>query len=181
VVAAVIALFAFMALNTGPDEEREQSIAAKERELDIELAAPTTAPRATTTLVAPAPPITTPSAPDFYEPVDLEQFCRGGLAITTFELRLVAALTDDDFAELRSLVRDRRAGWEDDIRTMAAGAAPSLANDIALYQRGYAEYFDAISTSGSIEEAYAAVDRMTIVRASNAYDEFRKQVVFECE
>ncbi|WP_421119465.1 hypothetical protein ACE2AJ_19240 [Aquihabitans daechungensis] len=176
-VVAVIALFGFMAVNTGPDEERERAIAAKEAAIEAELDA-TTVPSSTT---AATPTTTAAGTADAYAPVDVDRFCQGGLAIATFELRLAAAIADADFAELTGLVRDRRAAWGGDVATMAAGAAPILVNDIELYRSGYDRFFDAVTNSASLDEAYAKIDRMELVRSSNAAEEVGAQVEFECQ
>lgn len=174
-VVAVVALFGFMAVNTGPDEERERSIAAKEAAIEAELDA-TTAPASTTA----APTTTAAASPDAYAPVDVDRFCQGGLAVATFELRLAAAIADQDFGELTGLVAERRAAWGGDVTTMASGAAPILVNDIDLYRRGYDQFFDAITSSSTMEEASTKFDRLALVRSTNAAQEVGAQVEFEC-
>jgi len=178
-VAAVIALFGFMAVNTGPDAEREQELAAKEAAIEAELGT-TTAPKPTTTT---SPSVTTTAAPaqDAYSPVDVARFCQGGLGVSTFELRLAAAIADGDFGEVTGLVRDRRAGWNGDLDTMSSGAAPILVDDIARYRQGYDLLFDAIDSSSSLDEAYGKIDRVTLARATNAAKQVGAQVEFECK
>lgn len=177
VVAAVLALFAFMAVNTGPDEEREQALAETDARLDAEAATSTTPPAPSTT----AAPVATTGAPDAYAPADVDRFCEGGLGIATFELRLAAAIADADFGELSGLVRDRRAGWTSDVETMASGAAPILVNDIELYRAGYERLFDAVEASTTMDQVYASIDRMELIRATNAAQEVGAQISFECE
>jgi hypothetical protein len=178
-VAGVVALFGFMALNTGPDHDRQRQIAAGEQAIEAELAATTTAPATMTTTAAP----TTSAAPaqDAYAPVDVDRFCKGGLGVATFELRLAAAIADGDFPELVGLVRDRRAGWNGDVDTMSSGAAPILVNDIQQYRQGYDQLFDAVSNSGSLDEVYAKVDRVTLARSTNAAQLVGAQIEFACE
>jgi len=178
VVVGVAALFGFMAMNTGPDEERQQALATKDAELEAELNA-TTVPIASTTEA----PATTaaPATPSAYDVVDLTRFCRGGVAIGTLELRLTAAIADQDFSELRAIVQDRRAAWDADVADLVAGAPPILANDIELYRTGYSAYFDAVSSSSTMEQTYSKVDRMQLVKASNAAIEIGTQISNECE
>lgn len=178
-VAAVIALFGFMAVNTGPDAEREQELAAKEAAIEAELGT-TTAPKPTTT-TSPSATTTAPPAQDAYSPVDVDRFCQGGLGVATFELRLAAAIADGDFGEVTGLVRDRRAGWNGDLDTMSSGAPPILVDDIARYRQGYDLLFDAIDSSSSLEEAYGKIDRVTLARATNAAKQVGAQVEFECK
>lgn len=178
-VAAVVALFGFMAINTGPDREREQELAAKEAAIEAELGT-TTAPKSTTT-TSPAAPTTDPPAQDAYSPVDVQRFCQGGLGVATFELRLAAAIADGNFDEVTGLVRDRRAGWNGDLDTMSSGAAPILVDDIARYRQGYDLLFDAIDSSSSLDEAYGKIDRVTLARATNAAKQVGAQVEFACK
>ncbi len=175
-VVAVIALFGFMLANTGPDESRQQAIAAKEAAIEAELA--TTAPAPTTTVT---PTTTAVPPPSVDEPVDLERFCRGGLAIATFELRLAAAIADEDFAELSGLVRDRRAAWGDDVATMASGAAPALVHDIERYRGGYDEFFDVIASSSTLDEVYTELDHSALTESTDAAREVGAQITVECE
>ncbi|HWJ96615.1 MAG TPA: hypothetical protein VNQ33_00565 [Acidimicrobiales bacterium] len=176
VVVGVIALFGFMAVNTGPDKERQQALATKQAELEADLNA-TTAPIATTT-EAPATPAAPPTA---YDIVDVTRFCKGGLGITTFELRLAAALADQDFEELSSIVRDRRAAWSDDVASLVESAPPILVDDIELYRDGYNTFFDAVASSSSMEQAYRKVDRMQLIKAGNAGQEVSTQIANECK
>ena len=110
----------------------------------------------------------------------MDRFCQGGLAVATFELRLAAAIADQDFGELTGLVAERRAAWGGDVTTMASGAAPILVNDIDLYRRGYDQFFDAITSSSTMEEASTKFDRLALVRSTNAAQEVGAQVEFEC-
>ena len=170
----VVALFGFMIANTGPDEEREAAIAAQETGVDEE---PETTLAATTTV----PETTTSLAPDVYEPRDVEAFCRGGIAVATFELRLMAAIFDRDFAELQSLVRDRRAGWQSDVGVLASGAPPINVDDVELYQSGYNALFDAIESAGSMDQVLVELEQIEMYKASNAGQEWGRLVTFHCE
>ena len=101
--------------------------------------------------------------------------------MATFELRLAAAIADGNFPELAGLVRDRRAGWNGDVDTMSSGAAPILVNDIQQYRQGYDQLFDAVASSGNMDEVYAKVDRVALARSTNAAQQVGAQVEFECE
>lgn len=179
VVAGVLALFAFMAVNTGPDERREQALAAKDAELDADRSATTL--RTTTTTAPPAATTAPPPTPSAYDVVDVDRFCAGGLGIATLELRLAAALGDQDFAELSSIVRDRRNAWNDDVASVLAGAPPILVDDVERYRDGYVAFFDAVAGSSSLDQAYAKVDRMQLLKAGNAGQEVSTQIANECE
>lgn len=175
----VVGLFGFMIANTGPDKGKEQELAAKERELEADLERTTIAP--TTTTTEPQATTTDEPAQDAYSVVDKDKFCAGGVAVATFELRLMAAMADQDFAELSSLVRDRRAGWERDVEVLKAGAPPIYVNDIEMYAAADIKFFDAVASSSSLAEASSKVDRVEMVKAANAAEEFQKQVQFECQ
>ncbi|MGN6693130.1 MAG: hypothetical protein ACTHN0_03055 [Aquihabitans sp.] len=178
VVLGVVALFGFMAMNTGPDRSRQQAMADRDTELEAGLNA-TTAPIAATTDV---PATTTaPPTPSAYDVVDVGSFCSGGLSVSTMDLRLAAALADEDFAELTGIVRDRRAGWDDDMARLTAGAPPILLNDIELYRTGYDAFFDAVASSTSLDEAYSKVDRLQLAKAGNAGQEIGTQIANECD
>jgi hypothetical protein len=177
-VAVVLGLFGFMALNTGPDHSRQRQIDAGERAIEAELAATTTAPPTTTTAV---PTTTAAPAQDVYAPVDVDRFCQGGLGVATFELRMAAAIADGDFAELEGLVRDRRAGWNGDVDTMSSGAAPTLVDEIEQYRTGYDQLFDAVASSGSMDEVFGKVDQVTLAKSTNAARQVGAQIEFECE
>lgn len=183
VIAAVIALFAFMAMNTGPDKEREEALAEQNADLVEDLESTTTAPAeqetVPTTTAAPTPAPTQPAIdPD--EPVDTDRFCDGGLAITTFELRLTAAISDTDYGELKGLVLERRAAWSDDVGTLAAGAPPALVNDIEEYRGGYNVFFDAIESSSAMGEAYDKIDPDVLTDAATAGQAINEYINSEC-
>lgn len=174
-VVLVVGLFGFMVANTGPDKEREQEIASGEAAIQAEIKATTTTAPTTT-----ATPTTEPPAQDVYEAVDVDKFCEGGLRISTFELRLAAGLLDGDMGEVQDLVATRRADWRTDVDLLAQGAAPTYLNDIEKYRAGYEKFFDAIASSSTVEDAYAKVDRLELVRAANAGQEFSTQIEFLC-
>jgi hypothetical protein len=178
VALLVMGLFGYMVINTGPDRERERAILAADEAIERDRAAAATSTTEATTTTEAA---TTTVAPNAYAPTDVEAFCRGGLAVATFELRLVAAIVDADFAEVRAIVVDRRAAWHDDLRVMASGAPPIQIDDIERYEAGYVAFFDAIEASRTLEEAYSIVDELTLARASNAGQEWGRLVTFHCE
>lgn len=174
----VVGLFAFMVSNTGPDKKREQAIAADQKRLEDELDTATTdAPKTTTT--RPAPATTAPKGVD--DVVDLERFCRGGIAISTFELRIVAAEGDKDYGELAQLVRDRRSRWQSDVALMASGAAPMYKNEIARYEAAYDEFFDAVESSSSFTQLAGKIDRIEMLKAVNGANEFGTQISYLCK
>lgn len=174
-VVLVVGLFGFMVANTGPDKEREQEIASGQAEIEAEIETAATAPTTTE-----APTTTVAPAPDVYEAVDVDKFCEGGRGIGSFELRLAAALVDADIADAQNLVATRGDAWRSSVDLLASGAAPTYLNDIEKYRAGYEKFFDAITSSSSVEDAYAKVDRMELIRASNAGQEFSTQIEFLC-
>jgi len=164
VIAAVLALFAFMAVNTGPDEERQDAIEASDAAAEREAGN-----------VDPA------SSADVDGPVDVAEFCRGGRGIMPIELRIAAAITDDDFPELQAVIRERREAWSEAVDAMAAGASPAVADDVEAYRSGYLTYFEAIESSSSLLDLQRNLDRDAIAGSTRAGQAINAEIAAECQ
>lgn len=177
VALLVVGLFGFMLANTGPDAERERELALADQRIEREReeaarTSTTTVPETTTTTAAPEP--------GRNDVVDLEAFCTGNVGIGTFELRMVAAIGDEDFADLRAVVRDRSAGWRESVDLIQRGAPRALHDEIDTYRTAYEQYFEAISTSSDFEALEGKVDELTMARASSAGQQINAQFSFHC-
>lgn len=157
----VVGLFAFMALNTGPDKARQEAIRAQdESATTVTFAAP---PTTTTTTTVPVTTTTTTS-PNI--PRNAAVFCEGARAVTAFELRSVADRLDQDFASMRARLATARASWEAGAAKMQVGAPPTLDASLATYVRGYKSLFDAVASSPTPEELRSRLDVAGVQAAS---------------
>lgn len=169
----VASLFGYMVTNTGPDASREQQLAAEAR-ADDQRPEPMVATTATTA------PATTTTALNRTVPRDEAVFCEGGLVVAAIDLRLAAAVFDQDFAELSELAVERRDEWRSSLDLMAMGAPAMYLDEIDQYRSGYEQWFAAIASSSGIDAASAKVTPMALARASNAGQEFGRQIGFYC-
>ena len=146
VVTLVIGLFAFMVLNTGPDEAKQEALKAQDRAAEKTLSTyvPPTVPSTTTTTEAP-----TTTGPDRFTPRNQAQFCDGFRGVNVFELRLMAAMMEKDFARLRSITDAERPAWEEAVKELAAGAAPRQDEAIRSYVDTYHQMLDGIDRNDS--------------------------------
>lgn len=183
-VVAVVALFGFMVVNSGPDPERVREIAdadpidpaaeRREAEAAAGIDPTTTEPVETTTTAAGA------AAPDPYVPLDLEAFCRGGRAFADEAESLSVAFVTEDIATMRAWVADHRQAWDDSLSTLAAGAPPINADDLMAFRGMWDEAFDAVNTYDTYEAADGSVDSLDLARANARFREVGQLVAFHC-
>ncbi|MFN8019406.1 MAG: hypothetical protein U0P45_14980 [Acidimicrobiales bacterium] len=146
VVAVVVGLFAFMVINTGPDKAKQEALKAQDEKAEKTLSTyvPPTVPSTTTTTEAP-----TTTGPSRFEPRDETAFCDGFRGVNIFELRLMAAMMEKDFAKLKSITDTERPAWEAAVKQLAGGAAPRLDDTIRLYVDTYHVMLDGIDATDS--------------------------------
>ena len=159
VVLAVVALFGFMFVNTGPDADKQAQLRAQERAAEetsatyVPPTVTTTEPEASTTEVDDTEP-----ARDEKSPRNLALYCAGARGIGAFEYRLMAASVEQDVEEMRSTIDEGAADWEDAVADLQAGAPPRFDDVIASYQQTYRQMFEAVRGAGDLDSLRRALD-----------------------
>lgn len=173
----VLGLFGFMVINSGPDEARERAIAEDETAVEpTEVEVATSLATATTEV-----PPTTAEAQDLTVPIDEAAFCDGGRSLVAIQLRVSAAIIDEDLGLLQGIARDERAAWDGALDQVSVGGPPSLVDEVERYQSGIGRWFDALAGGADLEGARQAAGGIEFLRALNAGDEFLRQVGFYCQ
>ena len=157
VVALVVALFAYMVVNTG-DEPTQQ---AGGPDATTAVTAPRVdpcAPNASTSTSNPvcadvegglvgAPVTSSTTLPDGYvlgvdNPRDKRKFCKGARSVFALEQKLAQAQTANEF---RDAIVTGKAKWLVDAHLMEEGAPPRLDNPLQLYMKVYGDLMVAIT------------------------------------
>jgi hypothetical protein len=145
---AVVALFGFMVVNTGPDEGRRRALAVEDGPA-VPACAGSDAAVCTGSSTLPdgsGDPGRPGGADDgagrtgttlpAWAPIDADLFCSGARGATAFDLRIMAALLEEDVARLRTVVSEDGDAWRRAADQLAAGAPRSAQDDVALYRAG---------------------------------------------
>ena len=158
VVVLVVALFAYMVINTG-DEPTKQAAAGSDGTPAV--TAPRVdpcAPNAATSTSNPvcadvegglvgAPVTSSTTLPDGYvlgvdNPRDKRKFCKGARSVFALEQKLAQAQTANEF---RDAIVMGKAQWLVDAHLMEEGAPPRLDNPLQLYMKVYGDLMVAIT------------------------------------
>jgi hypothetical protein len=183
VAVAVVALFGFMVANTGPDEGRRRALAVDDGPVvpacagsDAAVCNPSsTVPGGRTDAGRPGeadgggedPGVSATTLPA-WAPSDADAFCSGARGTTAFDLRIMAALLEEDVVRLRTVITQDADAWRRSVDALAAGAPRSAQDDVALYRSQMEGLIDAVGTSTSLADFRArfGADRARLLDAA---------------
>ena len=164
-VALAVALFVYMAANTGGDRPAAQEVGPAPTTTAPASVATTDPPVTSITIAAPsttttvqeeeAPPTTRIHR---HELRDTATFCRGAQQVMPMELRIAAVGLEADWLGLQEAVRADRATWEIGVADLLEGGTEALQDDIALYRDSYTGLFDRILAAPSTTAIIASFE-----------------------
>ena len=181
VVVLMVALFGYMTVNSGPNKQREQQIAATNKRLDAQpmvtfaTIPPTTAPSASTSMVfrpVPGQLLTDPAA--------IARFCGAARHLVAFELRITAGEIESDWRAARAAIVTGRASWEQAVSDMIASGTPNAQVDLVVYRSTYHALFAAVLGSGSAADAVAGIRNVDSSEFRTAVVGLRSEVTGQC-
>lgn len=175
---AVVALFTYMFVNSGPDEARQRELAAADAK--AEAAAPSTLVPAISTTTTPEAVTPTTIGPESTVFVDEDRFCLGARYMVGFELRVVAGLVERDWSATRQAAIVGRPAWDRSVEDMLAGAALRLRPDIEFYRDQYIPFLDRLATSTSAQDVGAAALQVDRPRLAGSISRITRKVVTVC-
>lgn len=176
-VIASLALFGFMAVNSGPDKEREAQL---EREAAIQDAKDAKAYEAGGTVGGSAAGEPAPTAAPNV-PTDIGRFCRAGLALHDHSTDLSAKINADDYEGTKATMIAGLDRWKANVAEMRATLPSEAAEKGRIYEEFYGNFYLTWINSASIDDLRPKVLAMDTTVSSAAWHDLQTMIFENCE